>query len=204
MPTARTSKAPRDLKRVLTETAREMLEAGGVEALSMRAVARKAEVSAGAPYKHFMDRHELLEAIADDGFNALATAMREAYDSTPAGHGRVVAIGAAYALFALRRPALYKVMIEATRGRERLPPEGDGQTEATHLMWQSIREASAPGVSEDDVQLAGIAAWSALHGMIDLYSFRTVEAVRDRLGGQQPFVRAVLDHLGVFAGLPGR
>jgi hypothetical protein len=67
-------------------------------------------------------------------------------------------------------------------------------------MWRAIAEASPPGTSEEEIRLAGIAAWSALHGIVDLYTFRTVEGIRKRMGGEQPFLRAILGHLGVFAG----
>jgi AcrR family transcriptional regulator len=189
-----------DLRRALIRAARSILEKEGIEALSIRAAARKAGVSPGAPYKHFTEKFELLEAVADQGFGELAAKMRLAYGATRPGSERVIALGTAYSAFALRRPSLYRVMIDATRGRERLPPQGDGQAEVAHLMWRAIAEASPPGTSEEEIRLAGIAAWSALHGIVDLYTFRTVEGIRKRMGGEQPFLRAILGHLGVFAG----
>lgn len=189
-----------DLRRALIHAARHILEKQGLDALSLRAAARKAGVSPGAPYKHFSEKFELLRAVADEGFAELAEEMRQTYEATKPGSERVIALGTVYSTFALRRPSLYRVMIDATRGREHLPVTGDGQADVAHLMQQSIAEMGPPDTSEQDVLLAGIAAWSALHGIVDLYSFRTVEAVRDRVGGQQAFLRAILAHLGVFAG----
>ncbi len=189
-----------DLRRALIHAAREILETEGLEALSLRAAARKAGVSPGAPYKHFAEKFELMRAVADEGFSELADEMRQTYDATKPGSERVIALGTVYSAFALRRRALYRVMIDATRGREYLPVTGDGQADITHLMQQSIAELCPPDTSEEDILLAGIAAWSALHGIVDLYSFRTVEAVRNRLGSEQAFLRAILAHLGVFAG----
>ncbi|MBA1331316.1 hypothetical protein QQ73_09175, partial [Candidatus Endoriftia persephone str. Guaymas] len=44
----------------------------------LRAVAKRAGVSHSAPYRHFKDKGALLMAIAESGFNALATRTREA------------------------------------------------------------------------------------------------------------------------------
>ena len=61
-----------DLRRALVEAAERILENEGPSALSLRAVAREAGVSAAAPYHHFKDKNELLAAIAQEGFELLA------------------------------------------------------------------------------------------------------------------------------------
>src|SRR5580658_4253983 len=60
-----------DLSRALIDAARRILEAEGPAALSLRAVAREAGVSPAAPYHHFKDKTELLEAVAHEGWEAL-------------------------------------------------------------------------------------------------------------------------------------
>ncbi|MCG8458048.1 MAG: TetR/AcrR family transcriptional regulator, partial [Holophagales bacterium] len=60
-----------DLRAALVEAASSLLEIEGVAALSLRRVAREADVSHSAPYRHFRDKHELLEAVAAAGFRAL-------------------------------------------------------------------------------------------------------------------------------------
>lgn len=53
-----------DLSRALVDAARKILETEGPAALSLRAVAREAGVSPAAPYHHFKDKNDLLEAVA--------------------------------------------------------------------------------------------------------------------------------------------
>jgi len=43
-----------------------------VAGLSLRAAARRAKVSAMAPYRHFADKEALLAAVAEYGFRQLA------------------------------------------------------------------------------------------------------------------------------------
>src|ERR1700761_9274755 len=85
-----------DLRRALIEAGRRLLEREGSAALSLRAVAREAGVSAAAPYHHFKDRAALLYAVAHEGNAALTEAIRTAFESTEPGQDRIVAVGLAY------------------------------------------------------------------------------------------------------------
>ena len=66
-----------DLRRGLVDAARRILEADGPSALSLRAVAREAGVSPAAPYHHFKDKGELLDAVALEGWDALGQALAQ-------------------------------------------------------------------------------------------------------------------------------
>src|SRR5437588_4915341 len=51
----------------LRESARAILEEEGMEALSLRSVARRAGVSHAAPYRHYVSREALLADVACEG-----------------------------------------------------------------------------------------------------------------------------------------
>jgi AcrR family transcriptional regulator len=53
-----------------------MLEAEGPEAISLRDLARQADVSHNAPYRHFPDRDSLFAALSDEGYAQLVDALR--------------------------------------------------------------------------------------------------------------------------------
>ena len=57
-----------DLRAALVRAAMELLEEGGEADLSLRAVARRAGVSAAAPYRHYADREALVSAVDEVGF----------------------------------------------------------------------------------------------------------------------------------------
>lgn len=67
-----------NLRAALVETAVRLVQREGIEALSLRSVARLAGVSAAAPYRHFADKRALLAAVAEEGFRLLASALRDA------------------------------------------------------------------------------------------------------------------------------
>src|SRR3954465_4115916 len=100
-----------DLRRELLDASIAVRAERGIEAMSLRDVARQAGVSPAAPYHHFASKDALLDAIAVDGFMQLAHVMiaaREAAGSEPTA--RLRAIGEAYVRFALERPAHFHVM----------------------------------------------------------------------------------------------
>ncbi len=57
-----------DLRQTLLLTATDIIAEGGIESLSIRKLAERAEVSRTAPYHHFKDKNALLCAIAEQGF----------------------------------------------------------------------------------------------------------------------------------------
>ena len=65
-----------DLRTALVHSALALLEQEGAAALSMRAVARHAGVTAAAPYRHYQDRDALMSAVAAVGYRELAACLR--------------------------------------------------------------------------------------------------------------------------------
>jgi len=193
-----------DLRRALIEAAGQLLEAEGPDALSLRAVARDAGVSPAAPYHHFEDKSELLTAVADKGYEELAEHLRAARAQSLPGHERMTAMHAAYASFAASRRALYRLMTATARTRSPSNPDLPGQAAVVQLMSEAVSESRLPEWSETDELLAGIAAWAAIHGLADLSTFKVLEPIKARLGGEQAFLKAVMEHLGVFGPRPGQ
>ena len=102
----------RDLRRELLLTSRQLLDEGGPAALSVREVARRAACTHQAPYHYFENREAILASLVADGFDALATHLKEANDlSTTKGVRAVlVASAAAYVAFALDQPGVFRIM----------------------------------------------------------------------------------------------
>lgn len=103
-----------DLRAALIAAALALLEEEGLAALSLRALARRAGVSAMAPYHHFATRAALIAAVAAAGFDrlfdeklaALAAAGDDPIERLVAGTGGYVA-------FVVANPALYRLMASA-------------------------------------------------------------------------------------------
>lgn len=187
-----------DLRRALVDAARRLLEAEGPTALSLRAVAREAGVSPAAPYHHFKDKAELLDAVAQEGWDILSQMMVEAKAGAEGLH-QLTALGLAYVSFARDNPAIYRVMYDAARDKEMLPAEmQDNKDSAYCMVRDTMIEHGANPDDEIHLELASVAAWCGAHGLAEMAGFKQFEHLKEALGGERKFLEAVLNHMGLF------
>jgi AcrR family transcriptional regulator len=187
-----------DLRRALVEAARRLLEAEGPSALSLRAVAREAGVSPAAPYHHFKDKAELLDAVAQEGWDILGVQMAAAKRAAQ-GLEQLTALGIAYVLFAREHPALYRVMYDCSRDKDELPAEvQDNKDSAYCMVRDTLVEHGADPNDALQLELSSVAAWCGSHGLAEMAGFRQFDHLKDELGGERPFLEAVLNQMGLF------
>ena len=186
-----------DLSRGLVEAGRRILESEGPDALSLRAVAREAGVSPAAPYHHFKDKGELLDAVASDGWRMLNQAITEARAKETDPLAAMTEIGVAYVCFAREHPALYRIMYRSACDQEKMPEHAKGDESGWNQVQQAIIDAGRDPHDEREMRLIQIAAWCAAHGVAEMAGFKDFESLKAELGGEEAFVRAVLSHLGV-------
>lgn len=133
----------RTSRAAIIDAARELVEVGGADAVTMNAVAAKVGIQAPSLYKRVKGRMELLalaaEATVDDLAIRLAIARREAGDRDP--RGALLALARAIRAFAHERPGGYGLVFGP------LPATARPRLDA-------LRLASAP-VLEVTTELAG-------------------------------------------------
>src|SRR5699024_10227699 len=92
-----------DLRRQLLEVASEIEAEYGTEAVTLRELARTANVSHSAPVHHFKTRKNLLTELATQGFNLLNATLKP-------HQGNIYDMGVAYVFWAVEHPGFYTVM----------------------------------------------------------------------------------------------
>jgi len=161
-----------DLKRVLLETAEQLLEAHGVAGLSLRNVARQSGVSHTAPYRHFRDKIGLLSALAEIGFKRLAKAMTEVSLEYPEDPSlQLNKAGTAYVKLAVDHPEMTNLMfggiLKDCKGLE-LQRASDSAFEG---LVGIIENGQKTGIFKPRATLDMVmAAWSTVHGLAMLIS----------------------------------
>lgn len=160
-----------DLKAALVESAVAILREEGLEALTLRAVARHAGVSQAAPYRHFTDRRALVGAVAEQGFARLQHAILDGVRSSQDG-GRLglKQVAIAYVRFALANPAEYRVMFgPEVANTEDLPSLRQTGRSVLGFVAEGISQLQKAGlVGPGDPWLMAVATWSMLHGLVML------------------------------------
>ena len=192
-----------DLRRALIDAARRLLETEGPSALSLRAVAREAGVSPAAPYHHFKDKGELLNAVAEEGWTLLDAAMAKAKAQAPSPREAMNGLGVAYVCFARENPALYRVMYDTARDREDLPDQMNKDEDSAYCkVRDTLVEAGADPADTVEIELATTAAWCGAHGLAEMGGFKQFDGLKEALGGERAFFDAVLSHMGLFPARP--
>lgn len=160
-----------DLRAELLERALEHIASGGVDKLSLRALAREAGVSATAPYRHFPTRRCLLAALATEGFEQLSRVAREAVAAHPDDPAAgLTALALAYIDHARREPVRYRLMFGSVIGDfapyEALHRAGD---RAIEPLLETLARGVETGVFIDrPVPILAGTCWATVHGIANL------------------------------------
>jgi len=157
-----------DLRAALLTTAMDMLERG--EPFSIRAVARKAGVSPTAPYRHFPDREALESALAAQGLRDLKSDLSPD-GGLPRSVEELAELGVAYVEFALRRPALFRLMF----GNE-CDVENDERVRAAADVHELLAAATTHVFPDSEPLHLALGGWGLVHGLACLYLDRKLVA----------------------------
>ncbi|WP_414942251.1 TetR/AcrR family transcriptional regulator [Amycolatopsis sp. cmx-11-51] len=147
-----------DLRRAVLDAAVAAITEHGPAGISLRDLARRAGVSHAGPVHHFGDKTGVLTALAAEGFGLLADALAATGERTR----DFVEVGVAYVRFAIEHRAHFEVMF-----RPELHREDDTALVAARDRAGGLLAGGASSVSDDE--LAGVAAWSLMHGFANLW-----------------------------------
>lgn len=183
------------LRAQIIDAARDILLEQGLAGVSMRSIAERIEYSAATIYLYFRDKDELLEAVIHAGFERLQGVVAAELAATGAGAPwaqQYSAMGRAYARFAIRNPAYFRVMFElpGTAGLVR----GSRPTIDATALEQSeelVRRAVAAGQFwVPDARRTAIFGWGLIHGLTALY---LAGHLRDEVADDDEFMAMIED-----------
>lgn len=153
-----------NLRAELVARAEQVLAADGVDAITLRALARDLGVSHAAPGRHFADRLALLDALAADGFDRLNRQLVAPATAAGTFDQRLHATARAYMKFAGTYPALLELMY--ARKQHGASPEVRTASDAcAHTLLSLLAAKEAP---IDDPERFGIIMLACLQGIAAL------------------------------------
>jgi AcrR family transcriptional regulator len=155
----------------IAEKARLLLDQEGLEAVTMRRVAQAAGITAMAVYRHFPDRAGLLNALADAGFEELATRLGSTQESKNV-EKRLFGILDVFLDFALDKPRLFELMFLARRaGARQYPADFEArQSPTANVTAVAVEDGMKSGYfRRDDPWEITFEMGALLQGMVMLY-----------------------------------
>jgi len=159
-----------NLRAALLAEAERTLREQGIEALSLRDLARQAGVSHAAPRRHFADRQALLDALAEAGFARLGEEMRAAVEDADDDYqARLRAAATAYVRFATRDAALLELMFAAKNAGQpsTLPEAAERLFTATgDLISEGQQAGTLPPGDPERLRLLLIATLQGIAALI--------------------------------------
>ncbi len=202
-PAAKRAAPTGNVRSALLEAVGEIIREHGIGFVSLREVARRAKVSHAAPAHYFRNKGGLFTAFAAQGYEILAKSVIDAMARSGAADGPTAleSVGAGYVRFALDHPEHFTIMFRPASSMELDNPDFLMAREAAYgVLTGAIQRCAREGYLEGvDPELAGIGAWSIVHGLAALWlSGRLRERISeedpDRLGHRvaKLFVDAVL------------
>ena len=130
--------------------------------LTLRGIARKAQISAPAIYSHFPDLVSLTEQLLAHSFDQLHEAVARAASTQPNPTSALVAAGGAYVSFGWEHKARYRLMFSAGG-------YAPNALETFTLVENCIRACAEAGLSDStDPHLDAWMLWAGLHGVATL------------------------------------
>src|SRR5918992_2955547 len=97
---ARRERQRAERHQLIIDTARELAEAEGWDAVTTRRLAERIEYSQPVLYSHFASKDAIVGAVALEGFTDMAQRVRERVAAAPDGRAAVQAAAEAYLEFA--------------------------------------------------------------------------------------------------------
>jgi AcrR family transcriptional regulator len=156
------------------DTARDLFVELGVEAVTMREVAKRIDYTPTAIYHHFVDKDSLLTELCHRDFLALAQVFQK-LGRIEDPIERLRRIGLAYLDFALEHPSQYRFMFITIKNMAKEDPgltRGQPEQDAYAFLLQTIldgMEADRFRPEFDDPDLLAQVMWSGVHGVAALY-----------------------------------
>jgi AcrR family transcriptional regulator len=152
----------------IVATARQMIVADGVEALSLRGLARRLGVTAPALYSHVDNKEAVIRAVAEIEIGRLAGDFDAVQDADPVE--RIRAQSRAYVTYARENPELFSLILLAPPDLDvaSLPPDAplETTTQAFAAASSAVDDAIAAGaIASDNPLLVALTLWSAAHGV---------------------------------------
>lgn len=149
---------------LLVRAAAEVLEEGGLAAVTMRAVGGRAGVSAMAMYRHFTGRDALLAHLANRAFEQLA-ARFEAVRGQPVEEALRAMLDAILDL-AMSRPECYALAFTAPRTGARVLPQQASDSPTLSVVVETLEHGIEEGIFViDDVAETAVSFAALIQGL---------------------------------------
>lgn len=159
-----------NLREALIEAGIRIINENGEDALSLRRVASACNVSHAAPYAHFRDKDELIEAIKESVTEQLMVEMEDAVKAASNSENAIVGMGKRYVSFFRGNPDYFKFLF----GRQNITAhlKIDAKTDNDYPPFVLLKETYLRYLKENGIkknrnkqEVELLKIWASAHGL---------------------------------------
>lgn len=172
-----------NLRQALVDATLELITERGPQGFTLAEAARRAGVSAAAPYRHFKGRDELISEAARQGYLLFGDLLEHAYNhGKPTPLAAFYKVGRAYLAFAKRYPGYYISMFESGVSLTGSPELALASERAMGVMTQAAETLMShlPADKRPPAVMVSHHIWAMSHGVVELFA-------RGAPGGRAPY-----------------
>lgn len=154
---------------IIDQAEKLLLATGSQDAVSIREIADRCEVSPPAIYLHFADKDALFLEVCSRRFRELDQWIEEAGREATDPLDELRVRGMAYVNFGLEHPEAYRLLMMGRREGRIDDPGMEAGRDAFMHMVESVDRAVKSGVLGDaEPYRASLVLWAGIHGLTSL------------------------------------
>ncbi|WP_062986220.1 TetR/AcrR family transcriptional regulator [Nocardia anaemiae] len=166
----RTARRVSATQQAIVDAAESLVLAHGADALTLDAVAERADVAVQTIYNRIGGRSALLIAVAERALEQNRQYMDDAYAAPGSPRARILRAAEAYARFAAERPHQFRLLIDPPNEPRALARVADLIEEQNTKLAAALSDGLADGTIDPnlDPELSSTALWAAMNGVLAL------------------------------------
>lgn len=173
-----------NLRKALIDAGLKLINESGEENLSLRKVALQCNVSHAAPYAHFKDKEELIEAIKESVTGSFMRELQEAIGKASNVDEEIVNMGKTYVTFFVKNPDYFKFLFGSQNIEAHLRCDNeykDDYPPFVLLKEEYLKYLDTHNMrrSDDEKELDIIKLWSSVHGLASIACMTGVKTSLD-------------------------
>lgn len=168
----------KDLKNLLIEKGIEIVNTDGIQSFSLRKAAAACKVSHAAPYSHFHNKEELLNAMQLHITERFSQKLKAAIEENENSSDLLKNLGTAYVSFFIDNPAYFQFLYSKSNIKVDLTlSTPDAENYKPYILYKNcvlslLNQKNYPQEKQNDIL---ITIWSFIHGLTALATMKNVQ-----------------------------
>lgn len=183
-----------NLRQALIDAGIKIINKDGEENLSLRKAAAACNVSHAAPYAHFKDKEELIEAIKESVTGKFMKELESSAEGAASADEALIYMGSAYITFFSKHPDYFIFLFGKQKLNAHLQMNKEHKDDYPPFLYirrMYLKHLEEKGIemTEEEQEIGLIKIWSIIHGMA---SIACMKGVKTSFNWKDPDLRLLI------------